>query len=67
MCVRESNLVKLYAFNDFNPASVVWLRIVAGELDVSYAQIKVSSKSITIYKEKQYVVSFDWDSKVEKL
>lgn len=67
LCVRESNFVKLYAFHNFNPASVGWVRIVAGKLDVSYAQIKVSSKSRTMYKAKLCVVSFDCDGKVEKL
>lgn len=34
--------------NDFNPASVACVKAVAGKLDVSYAQIRVSSKSRTI-------------------
>lgn len=33
--------------NHFKPASMAWLRIAAGKLDVSYAQTSVSSKSST--------------------
>ena len=33
---------------NFSPASIAWLRITAGKVDVSYEHTRVSSKSRTI-------------------